>query len=132
MKERNNQISKTSVRFDNMERKVFFPCEYPQTTKKNGGIGDVREYNAFTKNKICSSCTNHQRPNFCHFQGAAKSQTTIIFASAIKIGGNPTNILNCYFSKQIYPSAHQTKYLHRKLNLSSRNINLLLRNQISA
>ena len=35
-----------------------------------------------------------------------------IFASAIKIVENVTNILNCYFSKQVYHLAHQTKYLY--------------------
>ena len=34
------------------------------------------------------------------------------FVSATKIGENVTNILNCYFSKQIYPLTHQTKYVH--------------------
>ena len=72
MKERNNQISKTSVKYDHMERKVFFPCEYAQTTNRNGGIGDAREYNTFTKIKICSSCANHQWPDFCYFKAATK------------------------------------------------------------
>ena len=31
--------------------------------------------------------------------------------SATEIGGNTTNILNCYFSKQVYTLAHQTKSL---------------------
>ena len=35
-----------------------------------------------------------------------------LLLSATKISGNTTNILNCYFSKQIYTLAHQTKYLH--------------------
>ena len=28
------------------------------------------------------------------------------------MGEGTTNILNYYFSKQMYPLAHQTKYLH--------------------
>ena len=30
---------------------------------------------------------------------------------------NTANILNCYFLEQIYTLAHQTKNLHRKLDL---------------
>ena len=43
-----------------------------------------------------------------------KLQTKIIFVSTTKIGENVTNIVHCYFSKQIYPLAHQTKHLHVK------------------
>ena len=32
------------------------------------------------------------------------------FVSVTKIRQNITNMLNCYFSKNIYPLAHQTKY----------------------
>ena len=38
-------------------------------------------------------------------------QTQIIFVSATKVRGNPTNILDCYFWKWIYTLRHQTKYL---------------------
>ena len=36
------------------------------------------------------------------------------FVSATKIGENVTNILNCYFSKQIYLLTHETKYVHQE------------------
>ena len=42
---------------------------------------------------------------------ATKLQPKIIVVSAKKIE-NVTKILTCYFSKQIYPLAHQTKNLH--------------------
>ena len=46
------------------------------------------------------------------FKGATKLSSTITFVSATKIGENLTNILNYYFSKQIYPLVHQAKDLH--------------------
>ena len=40
-------------------------------------------------------------------KAAPKLQPKIIFVSITKIGENTTNILNCYFSKQIYTLRHQ-------------------------
>ena len=39
--------------------------------------------------------------------------------STTKIGGNRTNILNCYFSKYMYTLAHQTIYLHMENYITS-------------
>ena len=46
------------------------------------------------------------------FIGVTKLQSRIILLSTSTIGEGATNILICYFSKQLYLSAHQTKYLH--------------------
>ena len=48
---------------------------------------------------------------FLTIKGAMKLSPKIVFVFATKIGEDATKILNCYFSKQIYPLAHQTKYL---------------------
>ena len=37
-----------------------------------------------------------------------------MFVSATKIHEKTTNILNCYFLKQVYTLADQTEYVHKE------------------
>ena len=65
-----------------------------------------------TQRKKCLSLNENFIITLLFLKGGATKLPKIIFVSATKIGEDATNVLNCYFSKQMYPLAHQIKYLH--------------------